>query len=120
MVVALLVFLFMNKTLEYVLDKKQDKAVVLYPAGIASKHDKTSFKISDLKHIKFKGAIGFSSQSSRSYSSLGFDFVLHTGRKIHGGIYSSSHKKIKGIVAELSNFLEAPVVEKDGKTEILF
>lgn len=118
-VVSLIVFLFMNKTLGYELDKKSDKAKILYPGALSMKYDSTSFKISELDFIRLKGAVGYSDQTNSTYSALGFDFVLKTGRKVHGGIYSSNQKKIKRIVAQLSKFLDIPVMEKNKRVELL-
>lgn len=119
MVIALLVFIFVTKTLGYEFDKKQNSCKILYPGALGVKHDITSFKMDDLRCLKYKGAIGYSKETNSTRGYLGFDFIFKSGRKVHGGIYATNHKKIQRIVGKVSTFLDLPVLERGQKVSIL-
>ncbi len=119
LVVGLFVLLFVNKNLTYKIDKVTNKVEIYYPVKFATTFEKVGIRIEDIKYLVLKKAIGSSSSNSKVHKSTGFDFFLKSGRKIHGGIYSTDHKKIKKLIDKISTYIGVEVLESD-KIDVLF
>jgi hypothetical protein len=120
--IGLIILFFLTARLQYHIDKTTDSVKIGYPVRFATGVEFKEFKLSELKSIQFKHAIGPSSTDSGfkgPRNMKGFDFELESGELVHCGIYSTSAKEIIEIIQKILAFKNIPIVDSK-KKEILW
>ena len=116
------ILFLLTARLKYTIIKSQDQFQIEYPVRFGTNIEIKTFKLSELRSIQLKNAIG----ASTSHSGMrgpqhmqGFDFELTSGELIHGGIYSTSVKEISHITNNIISFKKVPIYDSD-KREIIW
>jgi hypothetical protein len=112
--VGIFVFFFMGKALIYEFDKTKNTLRIFYPVKFSTKHEVETYPLESLKSIGRKKAKGFGvGNSNKAALNTGFDFVLASGERIHGGIYSTNHSEIDSIISTIVGFTGVPTSDSD-------
>jgi hypothetical protein len=100
-----------------------DRVQINYPIRFGTGIETREFKLSELKAIQFRGAIGSTSNVSGVHkgpqSMKGFDFELNSNELVHCGIYSTSEKEINSIIDRILQLKKVPVTDS-GKKDIIW
>jgi len=121
-VIGCFVLFFLTARLGYHIDKRADRVQINYPVRFGTRIETREFKLSELKSIQIKAAIGASSSDGAKRGPQrmqGFDFELNSGELVYCGISSTSAKEINEIIEKILEYKKVPVVES-GKKEILW